>query len=85
MKCKMNKCHGNIDHRINVSVNITDGGKAILHPCEKCGLLHHDSNGVPFFKPEIDSLVYFKNGETIDEQGNPVILPKNAIRRRKAK
>lgn len=72
MKCL--KCGGDINFNESRSIFTPCCGEELVYPCRKCGLLHWGFNGNPVLNRKINSLIFLKEGKTIDEKDNTVDL-----------
>ena len=73
MKCQNKNCDGKIDPSVSRTIFTPCHGEKLVCPCEKCGLLHWDNEN-PVFNRDIKSLVFLKDGEVVDADGNSVDL-----------
>ena len=82
-KCQA-KCSGVVDHSIDLMVELPNRGEKMFHPCGECGLMHWESSSFAFYRRDVGSFIYFKNGELVDCYGQVVRLKLEAKTERKA-
>jgi len=67
-------CNGQIDYSQKKFILTPCRGLLAIHPCARCGLFHWAVNGMPVYNQLGDYYLFWQDGQTVDENGNPVSL-----------